>query len=128
MGHGQRLDNQLEVENSANDEFERKRTAQSREHTRQKRGFEIIKNDSSDSGNSDNLKSPKESIATSDDVFLEHHEPLSARDRDRYRLRAKLSIMKDDVQTVLPIAKVCLCIIYLNTSKQHYYYTTKTII
>ena len=92
----------------SNDKSATKQAAQTDEHMRRKRGLEIIKNDHSDPKNADSLMYPKESILESDDVFLEHHDPLSARDRDKYRLRAKLSIMKDDVQTVLPIAKVCL--------------------
>ena len=57
-------------------------------------------------GNVESLKLSESENAISEDSSVDNYEMFPEMDRDRYRLRAKLTIMKDDVQTVLPITKV----------------------
>ena len=54
------------------------------------------------------LSQPTHSIIYDEDTSVDNYEMFPEREIDRYRLRAKLTIMKDDVQSVLPIAKVLL--------------------
>ena len=77
-----------------------------RKDTRRKRGIQMINSGEKSFENVDTLKFVDSVSSTSDDLHFDHYESFPERDRNRYRLRAKLSIMKDDVQTVLPIAKV----------------------
>ena len=63
------------------------------------------------------LSQPTHSIIFDEDVSVDNYEMFPEREIDRYRLRAKLTIMKDDVQSVLPITKVIYALfrkIYLN--------------
>ena len=62
------------------------------------------------------LSQPTHSIIYDEDTSVDNYEMFPEREIDRYRLRAKLTIMKDDVQSVLPIAKVFL--IYFSKSVQ----------
>ena len=52
------------------------------------------------------LSQPTHSIIYDEDTSVDNYEMFPEREIDRYRLRAKLTIMKDDVQSALPIAKV----------------------
>ena len=72
--------------------------------SRQKRGVEIISRNKEE--NVESLKLSESENAISEDSSVDNYEMFPEMDRDRYRLRAKLTIMKDDVQTVLPITKV----------------------
>ena len=72
--------------------------------SRQKRGVEIISRNKEE--NVESLKLSESENAISEDSSIDNYEMFPEMDRDRYRLRAKLTIMKDDVQTVLPITKV----------------------
>ena len=54
------------------------------------------------------LSHPTHSIILDEDSSVDNYELFPEREIDRYRLRAKLTIMKDDVQSVLPIAKVSI--------------------
>ena len=72
--------------------------------SRQKRGVEIISRNKEE--NVESLKLSESENAISEDPSVDNYEMFPEMDRDRYRLRAKLTIMKDDVQTVLPITKV----------------------
>ena len=72
--------------------------------SRQKRGVEIISSNKEE--NVESLKLSESENAISEDSSVDNYEMFPEMDRDRYRLRAKLTIMKDDVQTVLPITKV----------------------
>ena len=54
------------------------------------------------------LSQPTHSIIYDEDSSVDNYEMFPEREIDRYRLRAKLTIMKDDVQAVLPIAKVLM--------------------
>ena len=54
------------------------------------------------------LSQPTHSIIYDEDSSVDNYEMFPEREIDRYRLRAKLTIMKDDVQAVLPIAKVLI--------------------
>ena len=72
--------------------------------SRQKRGVEIISRNKEQ--NVESLKLSESENAISEDSSVDNYEMFPEMDRDRYRLRAKLTIMKDDVQTVLPITKV----------------------
>ena len=73
-------------------------------NSRQKRGVEIISRNKEE--NVESLKLSESENAISEDSSVDNYEMFPEMDRDRYRLRAKLTIMKDDVQTVLPITKV----------------------
>ena len=74
--------------------------------SRQKRGVEIISRNEEE--NVESLKLSESENAISEDSSVDNYEMFPEMDRDRYRLRAKLTIMKDDVQTVLPITKVTI--------------------
>ena len=74
--------------------------------SRQKRGVEIISRNKEE--NVESLKLSESENAISEDSSVDNYEMFPEMDRDRYRLRAKLTIMKDDVQTVLPITKVTI--------------------
>ena len=74
--------------------------------SRQKRGVEIISKNKEE--NVESLKLSESENAISEDSSIDNYEMFPEMDRDRYRLRAKLTIMKDDVQTVLPITKVTI--------------------
>ena len=63
-------------------------------------------NGNEENDNMDTMKLFQSKHSISEDVSLDNYEMFPEKDRDRYRLRAKLTIMKDDVQNVLPIAKV----------------------
>ena len=78
--------------------------------SRQKRGVEIISRNKEE--NVESLKLSESENAISEDSSVDNYEMFPEMDRDRYRLRAKLTIMKDDVQTVLPITKVKIKIYY----------------
>ena len=81
--------------------------ARSIKMTRQKRGLDFINDDGNKKHeNMDTLKLFHSKHTISEDVSADNYEMFPEKDRDRYRLRAKLTIMKDDVQNVLPIAKV----------------------
>ena len=89
------------------DELEKRQMTQNQTSGRKKRESAMIINEYNNHDNMDSLKLAVSTGSTAENVFFNHHDPSVIRDRDRYRLRAKLSIQKDDVQTVLPIAKVC---------------------
>ena len=94
---------------SSEERLDGQKTILKKKDSRQKRGIEIRKDDvDNHSGNIDMLRVGEHIIAASEDITAENYEMFPERDRDRYRLRAKLTIMKDDVQTVLPIAKVTI--------------------
>ena len=78
--------------------------------SRQKRGVEIISRNKEE--NVESLKLSESENAISEDSSVDNYEMFPEMDRDRYRLRAKLTIMKDDVQTVLPITKVKIDYLY----------------
>ena len=101
-GHGGY--NILEDISLSKDDLESKQETIIRKAAREKRGIEIIKNAEDGFSNIDTLKLTDSISTISEDLPLDHHDSFPERDRDKYRLRAKLSIMKDDVQTVLPIA------------------------
>ena len=84
--------------------------------SRQKRGVEIISRNKEE--NVESLKLSESENAISEDSSVDNYEMFPEMDRDRYRLRAKLTIMKDDVQTVLPITKVKINYQYLEGIKQ----------
>ena len=109
--YGYGLHNILEDLSLSKDNLESKQETNIKRVTRHKRGIEIIKDGEEDFDSVDTLK-PTDSISIiSEDLPFDHYETFPERDRDKYRLRAKLSIMKDDVQTVLPIAKVNINVI-----------------
>ena len=90
-----------------NAENRQKPASRSIKITRQKRGIDVINDDGNKKHeNVDTLKLFNSKHTISEDVSADNYEIFPEKDRDRYRLRAKLTIMKDDVQNVLPIAKV----------------------
>ena len=71
---------------------------------RQKR--EDLNNNNGKFEDTRNMNHATHSIISDEDVSVDNYEMFPEREIDRYRLRAKLTIMKDDVQSVLPITKV----------------------
>lgn len=110
--YGNGLHNILEEKSLSKDGLESKQETNVGKAARRKRGIEIIKDGQKQLDGIDSLKLTDSISILSEDLHFDHHETFPERNRDKYRLRAKLSIMKDDVQTVLPIAKVNINIIF----------------
>ena len=69
------------------------------------------------------LSQPTHSIIYDEDSSVDNYEMFPEREIDRYRLRAKLTIMKDDVQAVLPIAKVLMILKKIPDRRILFYYS-----